>query len=106
MRFDAVACHNDLLAQGARRALADVAADLGKPELTTVPIVGCDGTPSVGQAMVKRGEMAATVVLPRSSGRAVEIVARALSGQGLPDASVTLHATPCPDPADLSPRQG
>jgi ABC-type sugar transport system substrate-binding protein len=106
MRFDVVACHNDLLARGARRALADVARDLAKPELTAVPIVGCDGTPSVGQAMVKQGEMAATVVLPRSSGPAVEIVGRTLSGQGLPDAVVTLHATPFPDPADLSPRPG
>ena len=105
MRLDALACHNDLLAQGARRALADVAADLGKPALTEVPIVGCDGTPSVGQAMVKRGEMAATVVLPRSSGPAVEIVARALSGEGLPDTSVTLRATPFPEPADLTPHQ-
>jgi ABC-type sugar transport system substrate-binding protein len=104
MRFDAVACHNDLLARGARRALEDVARDLSKPALTAVPIVGCDGTPSVGQAMVKEGEMAATVVLPRSSGPAVEIVARALSGRGLPDAVVTLHATPFPDPAELSPR--
>ena len=105
MRFDVVACHNDLLARGARRALADVATDLGKPELNSVPIVGCDGTPSVGQVMVKQGEMAATVVLPRSSGPAVEIVGRALSGQGLPDAVITLHATPFPAPAELSPRR-
>jgi ribose transport system substrate-binding protein len=106
MRFDVVACHNDLIARGARQALADIARDLEKPELTKMPIVGCDGTPSVGQAMVKRGELAATVVLPRSSGPAVEIVGRALAGQGLPGAVVTLHATPFPDPAELSPVQG
>jgi ABC-type sugar transport system substrate-binding protein len=103
MRFDAVACHNDLLARGARRALVEVARDLEKPALTTVPIVGCDGTPSVGQTMVNQGEIAATVVLPRSSGPAVEIIGRALKRQGLPDAVVTLHATPFPDPSDLSP---
>jgi ABC-type sugar transport system substrate-binding protein len=104
MRLDVVACHNDLLGKGARRALEDVARDLGKPEVATVPIVGCDGTPAVGQAMVMQGQMAATVVLPRSSGPAVKIVHRALSGQGLPDAVVTLHATPFPDPAELGPR--
>jgi ABC-type sugar transport system substrate-binding protein len=104
MRLDVVACHNDLLGRGARRALEDVARELAKPEVATVPIVGCDGTPAVGQAMVKQGQMAATVVLPRSSGPAVEIVHRALSGRGLPDAVVTLHATPFPDPAELGPR--
>jgi hypothetical protein len=36
----------------------------------------------------------------------VEIVGRALAGEGLPDAVVTLHATPFPDPADLSPVGG
>ena len=66
-----MACHNDLLARGARRALVDVAKDLDHPELGKLPLVGCDGTPSVGQAMVKAGELAATVVLPRSSGPAV-----------------------------------
>jgi inositol transport system substrate-binding protein len=106
MRFHVVACHNDLIAQGARQALADIAQDLGKPDLARTPIVGCDGTPSVGQAMVKRGELAATVVLPRSSGPAVEIVSRALAGEGLPDAVVALHATPFPDPAELDPIRG
>jgi ABC-type sugar transport system substrate-binding protein len=104
MRFDLVACHNDLLAKGARRALEDVARDLEKPEVATVPIVGCDGTPSVGQAMVKDGHLAATVVLPRSSGPAVEVVSIALSGQGLPPAVVTLNATPFPEPEKLRSR--
>lgn len=105
MRLDLVACHNDLLARGARRAIESVAGELSRPELNAVPIVGCDGTPSVGQAMVKDGQLAATVVLPRSSGPAVELVAKALSNQGLPPDVVTLHATPFPDPSKLSPRR-
>lgn len=106
MRLDVVACHNDLLARGARRALAEVAEHLGESTLPEIPIVGCDGTPSVGQAMVKSGELAATVVLPRSSGAAIEIAARALSGRGLPPAAVTLHATPFPDPGELGAARG
>ena len=106
MRLDVVACHNDLLARGARRALADVAKDLSAPALLQVPIVGCDGTPTVGQAMVKSGELAATVVLPRSSGPAVEIAARALSAGELPPAIVTLHATPFPEPGGSGEARG
>lgn len=96
MKLDLVACHNDLLARGARRALAEVARDLEKPALLQIPLVGCDGTPSVGQAMVRSGELAATVVLPQSSGTAVALVARTLSGGERPPAVVTLEATPFP----------
>jgi ribose transport system substrate-binding protein len=103
MRFDLVACHNDLLAQGARRALDEVARDLDKAALTSIPIVGCDGTPSVGQAMVKDGRLAATVELPRSSGPAVELVAKGLTGQGAPPAVLTLRAKPFPGLEELRP---
>jgi len=105
IRFDLVACHNDLLARGAHHALADVAREFDKPRIESIPIVGCDGTPSVGQAMVRDGRLAATVVLPRSTGTAVEVVARALSGRGLPPAVVTLHAEPFPDLAELRARR-
>lgn len=87
MRFDLVACHNDLLGRGARRAVEEVSRELEAPEVAAVPIVGCDGTPSVGQAMVRDGQLAATVVLPRSTGPAVEVVANALSGRGFPPPS-------------------
>jgi ABC-type sugar transport system substrate-binding protein len=105
MRFDLVACHNDLLARGARRALEDVARDLDAPVLTSVPIVGCDGTPSMGQAMVHDGRLAATVELPRSTGPAVEIVAKGLAGGKQPPAIVTLQARPFPDLRELRDRR-
>jgi ABC-type sugar transport system substrate-binding protein len=105
MRFDLVACHNDPLALGARRALEDVARDLDAPTLTSIPIVGCDGTPSMGQAMVKDGRLAATVELPRSTGPAVLIVAKGLAGGERPPAIVTLHPSPFPGLEELRDRR-
>jgi ABC-type sugar transport system substrate-binding protein len=97
VHLDLALCHNDLLAAGAREALATVARELERPSLATLPIVGCDGTPSFGQKMVQDGRIAATVVLPRSSRTAVELVARALAGGERPPAVVTLRATAFPE---------
>jgi len=96
IRVDLVACHTDLLATGVREALEAVASEHGRPDLVSIPVVGCDGTPSMGQAMVRDGRLAATVVLPRSSGPAVDLVATALAGGPVPPPVVTLRATPFP----------
>ena len=63
-KLDLVVCHNDSLALGARRSLDAAAAEMERPDLPRVPVVGCDGAPEVGQAAVRQGRLAATVVLP------------------------------------------
>lgn len=93
-KIDLVACHTDLIALGAIAALRRMAAELGRPELTKVPIVGCDGTPTLGQAMVADGRLAATVVLPRAAGPAVKLVAGVLRGEPRPEALVMLQGQP------------
>ncbi len=97
-RIDLVACHTDIIAVGAIAALRRVAEELGRPELARVPIVGCDGTPTLGQAMVADGRLAATVVLPRAAGPAVKIVAGVLRGEPRPDALVMLKGEPLMGP--------
>jgi ABC-type sugar transport system substrate-binding protein len=89
-RFDAVACHTDLIALGAIAALHSVSRELERPDLLRVPIVGCDGTPQLGQAMVADGRLAGTVVLPRAAGPAVTLVAGVLRGDPRPEAVVLL----------------
>lgn len=71
-----VVCHNDTMASGARRSLAREAAATGRPELARLPLIGCDGLPDEGRAMVARGELAATVVVPPTTPAAVEILLR------------------------------
>jgi ABC-type sugar transport system substrate-binding protein len=79
-----VVCHNDSLAVGVRGALEKVALELERPEARQIPIVGCDGAPELGLAMVQEGSLTATVVQPRLSGDAVDSIARVLRGGPLP----------------------
>jgi ABC-type sugar transport system substrate-binding protein len=62
--MDLVACQNDHMASDALLGLADAGAELDRPELARLPVIGCDGLPSVGQAMVRDRQLVATVVLP------------------------------------------
>jgi ABC-type sugar transport system substrate-binding protein len=70
-QVDLVVGQNDELAAGAREALQAHLGAGAKP----IRFLGCDGLPGVGQAMVRSGELAATVVTPMPSERAVEALA-------------------------------
>jgi ABC-type sugar transport system substrate-binding protein len=96
-RIDLVGCQNDQIAIGALDALRIVASDVNRPELGKIPVVGCDGTPTVGQKMVNAGQLVATVVLPRSVGAAIDHVARLLKAGEMPPPLVTLAGTPYPE---------
>ncbi|HYN05742.1 MAG TPA: substrate-binding domain-containing protein [Vicinamibacteria bacterium] len=71
-----VVCQNDAMAGGARAALAKQAADSGRGELGRTLLIGCDGMEQEGKAMVARGELAATVVMPPTTPPALEILKR------------------------------
>jgi ABC-type sugar transport system substrate-binding protein len=88
-RIDLVGCQNDQIALGTLEAFADVARELARPDLAQVPVVGCDGTPQLGQRLVREGKLRATVALARSSGQAVELLSRAVTG-GPPPPTLTL----------------
>jgi ABC-type sugar transport system substrate-binding protein len=75
-RVELVVCHNDAMAAGVRAALARQAATSGRPDLARTPVIGCDGTDEEGKAMVARGELMATVVMPATTPAAFEILAR------------------------------
>jgi ABC-type sugar transport system substrate-binding protein len=64
------------MAGGIRTALAVQAAESGHSELERIPIIGCDGLEDEGQAMVTRGELAATVVMPPTTPSALETLQR------------------------------
>jgi ABC-type sugar transport system substrate-binding protein len=105
LRLDLAGCQNDQIALGTLEALGTMARELGRPELARVPVAGCDGTPALGQKLVREGRLAATVCLPRSSGRAVECVARFLLHREAPPALVTLAAWSFPEEPSLRPLQ-
>jgi ABC-type sugar transport system substrate-binding protein len=69
-KLDLVVCANDAMAAGARRAL--VRHDKA---LAGVPMIGCDGLEQEGKPMLARGELVATVVVPPTTPKALELLA-------------------------------
>jgi ABC-type sugar transport system substrate-binding protein len=86
---------NDEMALGLRQAARDAAVRMNLP-LDKAPIVGCDGTLTLGQRLVREGRLRGTVVTPPASGPAVEWIAR-MRGQGeIPPALVIQEVTSFP----------
>jgi ABC-type sugar transport system substrate-binding protein len=71
---DLIVSQNDSMAQGARRALHHHQAKGGTTGVADTPILGCDGLPREGVEMVRKGELTATVVMPPTSARAIEVL--------------------------------
>ncbi len=58
------------MAAGARNAIA-----ARKPEWLNVPFTGCDGLVDGGQRLVNEKVLAATVIMPPSTGPAIDLIA-------------------------------
>ncbi len=83
-----IACQNDDMAMGARRAVESLSATQQRDRWLKIPFTGCDGVQATGQSWVRSGRLAATVVNPIRSGVALELLAKALaSGTQIPEAT-------------------
>ena len=96
---EVVACQNDSMAVGARKALREHRLEWG-----AVAFLGCDGLPEGGQKLVADGVLAATVVTPSNTGPALEIVARWLQATHVPPREVLLPARSHPAEDRLRPK--
>lgn len=94
-QVELIVCQNDTMAAGVRRALADQASASGRKDLEHIPLVGCDGLQQEGRAMVSRGELAATVVLPATTPPALQLLRR-FWDSGAQSRTVLLEGTPFP----------
>jgi ABC-type sugar transport system substrate-binding protein len=92
-----IAAQNDEMALGARQALRDAASLRDIPKLASMPITGCDGSPAVGQKMVRQKRLWATVVLPSAAGPAIEWLARWHEDGLTPPANLTLPVASFPE---------
>ncbi|MET0552089.1 MAG: sugar ABC transporter substrate-binding protein [Vicinamibacteria bacterium] len=101
VRIELVVCHNDAMAKGVRTALARQGSISARTDLAHVPIVGCDGLESEGLAMVARGELAGTVVLPTTTPPALKILRRFWDSAAL-SGTVQLEATAYPPLAEAA----
>lgn len=73
-----IGCQNDSMAIGARKAFEEVPESQAREDWLSLPFTGCDGVPKTGQEWVRRGLLAATVIVPPIMGLALEIMTKAI----------------------------
>jgi ribose transport system substrate-binding protein len=96
-----IGCQNDAMALGARRAFEEVPDSRAREDWLSLPFTGCDGLPNTGQEWVRRGILAATVVVPPTMGLALEIMAKAIRSGTQPPQRTLSKPTSCPTIAQL-----
>ncbi len=89
-QIDVVGAQNDLMAIGARKAFEGVTNIADRERWLRLPLTGVDGLAKTGQAWVRTGTLAATVVVPTNAGQAIFMLAEALkTGKDVPERSLT-----------------
>src|SRR5208282_2983838 len=96
VRIDLITAQNDAMAMGAKKAVKDLANEMDRELLAKIPVTGCDGVPSTGQAWVRAGHMVATVIIPASVGKAIALMTRALQTKISPAEHTLMLAEPFP----------
>ncbi len=89
-QIDAIIAQNDVMAMGAKKAFQECPPHL-RDRWFDLPYTGCDGLPKTGQAWVRNGMLAATVIVPAIAGQAVDMLARAVqTGIAPPERTYTV----------------
>jgi ribose transport system substrate-binding protein len=100
--LDAVAAQDDSMALGARKAFQDILDSGLRERWLNVPFLGIDGMPKTGQADVRRGLLAATIIVPTNTGTGIEMLARALNSGGTPPEKTLTAAQSFPSIEELA----
>jgi ribose transport system substrate-binding protein len=82
--IDVVAAQDDAMAVGAKKAFQELPDNAARDRWLSLPFTGCDGLPKTGQAWVRNGLLAATVVVPANTGQALEMLVKAIQSGGMP----------------------
>jgi ribose transport system substrate-binding protein len=81
---DVIIAQNDAMAMGARKAFHELSDSNARDRWLRLPYLGCDGVPKTGQAWVKSGSLAATVIVPPLAGQALVMLTAALQTGVIP----------------------
>jgi ribose transport system substrate-binding protein len=81
---DAIAAQDDSMAMGARKAFQELPDNVARDRWLSLPFMGCDGMPKTGQAWVKKGLLAATIIVPPNAGKAIEMLTKAAQDGSMP----------------------
>jgi ribose transport system substrate-binding protein len=91
-----VAAQNDSMAMGARRAFAEKMVGKAREQWGRLPYIGCDACPQTGQQWVRQGVLTASIVVPPSAGRALELMARGMQAPSALEERTVLLPSPFP----------
>ena len=83
--LDAIVAQDDSMAMGARKAFEEIPDLQVRARWLDIPFTGCDGMPKTGQAWVRDGRLAATVIVPANAGKAVEMLMKNFTGAAPPE---------------------
>ena len=101
-----IACQNDDMAMGARRAFEELGDLRERDQWLRLPFVGCDGVPRSGQEWVRQGRLSATVVSPPIAGDAVQLLVNALKAGSQPPERTLISPHSFPSLKDLQKARG
>ena len=99
-----IACQNDAMAMGARKAFSELGNLNERDEWLRLPITGVDGVPKSGQAWVREGMLTATVICPPLMGHALTLLAQALQSGAQPDERTLIPPVSYPKIEELTPK--
>jgi ribose transport system substrate-binding protein len=86
----AIAAQNDAMAIGARKACKELDNPQERERWLSLPFTGVDGLPKTGQAWVRSGLLAATIICPPMAGQAVQLMTKSLrTGETVAERTVT-----------------
>jgi ABC-type sugar transport system substrate-binding protein len=102
-QIDMVVGQNDDMAMGARKALQEQADMEVRDKWLSVPFSGCDGLQKTGQAFVRSGLFAATIVIPPNTSVAMELLTECFRSGKQPSELVLTTPVSFPPLEDLGP---
>jgi hypothetical protein len=85
------------MVMGARKAFLENMTSETRERWSNLIYTGCDGCPGSGERWVRDGSLNASVVLPPSAGRALEMLANALKTSQQPPERTALAPRPLPE---------
>jgi ribose transport system substrate-binding protein len=101
-----IACQNDDMAIGARRAFEELLDMKDRDAWLRLPITGCDGVPKSGQEWVRQGRLTATVISPPLVGDAMHLLASALNAGSQPAERTVVPPSSFPSLKELQQARG
>jgi ABC-type sugar transport system substrate-binding protein len=96
-----VACQNDDMAVGARRAFEEINDMKERDQWLSLPITGCDGVPNAGQTWVRQGRLGATIYCPPLVGDALQLLATSRRSGTQPEERTLIAPSSFPDLTEL-----